>query len=124
KRRWPFRAGASDAIGIVGDHRAASILPLAKAAFERAGTGIRVQVPVLTRITPGASQSVPNRGPFSRRQVPAFTVTEAWPLGLLRRLRKPPGSAPVALDFERMGRASMAIAAMIRELAGSRPATH
>jgi hypothetical protein len=121
-RKPPVKKRISDALCLVGDVRSASTMRKAKQSAEQANHGLVVRVPVLSCLVPRGAHVAPTRAAFVRRHIPAFSVTDAAPR-LFPRFRRAAGPGPASLDFERLGRASFAIAAMVRELAGPHPRT-
>jgi hypothetical protein len=118
KQRWPLRLVPpfrADLLAFVGDLRARRTLRRAARAFASAGPGLAVRTVSLPRFLPGVRSS--DHWAFARRGIPAFMVTDTGPLRT--------GSYHDAsdtedrLDYDRLGRATMALAAMVRELAGA-----
>ncbi len=106
----PLRSGA---LALVGDLRSRRVLRRAKHAFEAAGSGIEVTTFSLPLFLPGVRSS--DHWSFARRKIPAFMVTDTGPLRSRRYHSR--RDVPHGLDFDRIGRATVAITAVVRELA-------
>ena len=103
----------SDVLALVGDRRARPVLQRAKRAFELAGSGIDVCLLSLPLFLPGVRSS--DHWSFAKRNIPSFMVTDMGPLRSRRYHSR--RDTPRGLDYDRIGRATAAIATMIRELA-------
>lgn len=103
----------SDVLALVGDLRSRRMMKRAERAFELAGSGIEVGAVSLPLFLPGVRSS--DHWAFARRKIPAFMVTDTGPLRSRRYHSH--RDTPRGLDYDRIGRATGAIAAMVRELA-------
>ena len=115
---WPLRRLhplRSDVLAFVGDLRSRRLVKRAKHAFEQAGSGVEVSAFNLPLFLPGVRSS--DHWSFARRKIPAFMVTDTGPLRS-RRYHSRRDTAR-GLDYDRIGRATGAIAAMIRDLAAA-----
>ena len=103
----------SDVLALVGDRRSRPILKRAKRAFELAGSGIDLRVLSLPLFLPGVRSS--DHWSFAKRNIPSFMVTDTGPLRARRYHSR--RDTPRGLDYDRIGRATTAIATMVRDLA-------
>ena len=114
KRIQPLR---SDTLAFVGGLRSRGLVARARSIFERAASGIDVHGVNLPLFVPGVRAS--DHWSFARRGIPAFMVTDLGPLRTWRY--HTPADTPRGLDFDRIGRASLALTAVVRELANDVP---
>jgi hypothetical protein len=122
KPPWPLRLlppFRSDGVAFVGDLGARQLVRRAAAAFAAARPGIVARTVNLPLFVTGVRSS--DHVSFSRRGIPAFGLTDAGPLRA--RSHHAPGDSADRLDYERLVRATLALAAVVRELAGSVPET-
>lgn len=116
-RRWPLRllpVLRAD-LALVGDRSTRAVLNRAEAAFRSEAPDIEVATVTFPLLFTGMRTS--GHVAFARAGVPAFMITDTasfWPLEYDRS-----GDIADRLDYERLGRASVALCAIVRDLAGT-----
>ncbi|MBX3198136.1 MAG: M20/M25/M40 family metallo-hydrolase [Labilithrix sp.] len=115
-RRWPFRLVrllTSD-VAFVGDRETRWLLERAKRVFDAAEADVRSAI--VTHPFFFTPLRVQSHHAFARQGIPAFMVTDTGPLRSLDYHRAT--DTADRLDYDRLGRTSLALERVVAELAG------
>lgn len=118
-RRWPLRLVPvlrSD-LALVGDRSARALLEDAKRAFEEEASGIEIATVTFPLLFTGTRTS--SHVSFMREGIPAFMVTDTAPLWPLEYDRA--RDTAERIDYERLGRATVALCRIVKHLATATP---
>jgi hypothetical protein len=103
-----------DSLYLVGRSSFRSAMSVAKRGFDRAGLGVILRVAMIPFFLPKLRAS--DERPFVRKGIPAFTISGGVPLRTKRHFASGRGLEP---DFDRLGRMSIALTALVRALANA-----